>query len=190
VPKDSYPWGSGSLLRTRTQWARHRRRAAKQADGPLRRIRAERPRLPASTDHCAEAIKASHRSFAPSDCRLLTRAPIRPHVSANMPALCVDRAGPERSDRRVLRQMIGVHCGVVAAMPEPGTLRPRNSDAQEGGGNGGGILARTFVLADEQSFQLFLQIARSTDFICGLECIHGRPVNLLNASNSADGAAG
>src|SRR5213592_2271171 len=49
-------------------------------------------------------------------------------------------------------------------------------NAQEGCRNGGGILARAFVLAGKQLFQLSLQVSRSAVLFCGFECIHGRPV--------------
>ena len=52
----------------------------------------------------------------------------------------------------------------------------RNSDAQEGRRNGGGILAWAFVLAVEQNFQLLLQITGSTVLFRRFECIHGWPV--------------
>src|SRR5438876_12177340 len=55
-------------------------------------------------------------------------------------------------------------------------LLNRNRDAQEGRGNGGGVLVRAFVLAVEQNFELLLQIAGFTVLFRSFECIHGRPV--------------
>ena len=59
----------------------------------------------------------------------------------------------------------------------------RNGNAQEGRRNGGGILARALVVAVEQNFQLLLQITGSTVLLCGLECIHGRPVECFECIN-------
>jgi hypothetical protein len=56
------------------------------------------------------------------------------------------------------------------------TASKRDRNAQEGCRNGGGILARAFVLAGKQLFQLSLQISRSAVLFRGFECIHGRPV--------------
>src|SRR6266496_807410 len=56
------------------------------------------------------------------------------------------------------------------------TASNRGGNTQEGCRNGGGILARAFVLAGKQLFQLSLQISRSAVLFCGFECIHGRPV--------------
>jgi hypothetical protein len=56
------------------------------------------------------------------------------------------------------------------------TASNRDRNAQEGCRNGGVILARAFVLAGKQLFQLSLQVSRSAVPFCGFECIHGRPV--------------
>ena len=55
----------------------------------------------------------------------------------------------------------------------------RNSHAQEGCRNRGGVLARTFVLAIEKVFKLLLQISGSTVLFCGFKRIHSRPVKFL-----------
>src|SRR6266851_1294004 len=57
-------------------------------------------------------------------------------------------------------------------------LLNRNSDTQEGRGNRGGIHARAFVLAVEQTFELFLQVAGFAVLFRSFECIHGRSVIL------------
>src|SRR5437764_11491901 len=56
------------------------------------------------------------------------------------------------------------------------TALNRDRNTQEGCRNGGVILARAFVLAGKQLFQLSLQVIRSTVLFCGFECIHGRPI--------------
>src|SRR2546429_9399576 len=56
------------------------------------------------------------------------------------------------------------------------TASNRDRNTQEGCRNGGGILARAFVLAGKQLFQLSLQISRSTVLFRGFECVHGRSV--------------
>src|SRR3954470_9257388 len=56
------------------------------------------------------------------------------------------------------------------------TASNRDRNTQEGCRNGGSILARAFILAGKQLFQLSLQVSRSTVLFCGFECIHGRPV--------------
>src|SRR5260370_6919274 len=56
------------------------------------------------------------------------------------------------------------------------TASKRDRNAQEGCRNGGGILARAFVLTGKQLFQLSLQVSRSATLFCGFECIHGQPV--------------
>src|SRR5258708_6258914 len=52
----------------------------------------------------------------------------------------------------------------------------RNRDAQEGRGNGGGILAGALVLPFEQSFQLPLEIRGPIVLLGGVERVHRRPV--------------
>src|SRR6266568_2312035 len=55
-------------------------------------------------------------------------------------------------------------------------LLNRNSDTQEGRGNGGGVLVRAFVLAVEQNFELLLQIVGFSVLFRSFERIHGRSV--------------
>ena len=55
-------------------------------------------------------------------------------------------------------------------------LLNRNGDTQEDRGNGGGVHARAFVLAVEQNFQLFLQVAGFAVLFRSFECIHRRPL--------------
>src|SRR6266516_4396815 len=52
----------------------------------------------------------------------------------------------------------------------------RDRYAQEGCGNGGGILARACVLAVEQIVQLGLQIVLAAVGCCSFERVHRRPV--------------
>src|SRR6476661_8692444 len=61
-------------------------------------------------------------------------------------------------------------------LPHGFLLLNLNGHAQEGRGNGSGVLARAFVLAVEQNFQLLLQIAGLAVLFCSFECVHGWPV--------------
>ena len=61
----------------------------------------------------------------------------------------------------------------------------RNSHAQEGCRNGGGILVGAFVLAVEQRFQLILQISCSAFLFGSVERIHGRSVVVPERSQEA-----
>jgi hypothetical protein len=74
---------------------------------------------------------------------------------------CVSSA--RRSGRVVVE--IGA---LFTLLPLP-ALSKSNSNAQEGGGNGGGVLARAFVLAVEQIFQLLLQISCPTVLLRGFK---------------------
>lgn len=59
----------------------------------------------------------------------------------------------------------------------------QNGNAQEVRRNRGGILARAFVLAVEENFQLFLKITSSTVLFGRFEGVHGRAVEGLKCSN-------
>src|SRR5205809_6797052 len=65
------------------------------------------------------------------------------------------------------------------------TASNRDRNTQESCRNGGGILARAFVLAGKQLFQLSLQVSRAAILFRGFECIHGRSVVFLEFIDQA-----